>query len=238
MWRRALRKPQNLEGSVRVKVEQATQPRRGTVFVISGPSGVGKTSLCKQILTTMPQVTQSVAYTTRTARPYEQDGYAYHFISREAFEQRIAAGDFLEWARVHDHLYGTSRQQVEEVTAAGQDILLAIDVQGAAKLRSAGVDAVFVFVVPPDWETLEARLLKRGSEPPEVRMRRLEVARQELEHYTQYDYVVQNEQLDTAAATLHAIIVAERHRIRRVGMVAVAQLLAPHITASMVSRPG
>jgi guanylate kinase len=114
-----------------VKVEQAAQHRRGTVFVISGPSGVGKTSLCKQILATMPQVTQSVAYTTRAARPHEQDGYAYHFISREAFAQRIAAGDFLEWARVHDHLYGTSRQQVEEATAAGQDILLAIDVQSS-----------------------------------------------------------------------------------------------------------
>jgi guanylate kinase len=225
------------EGSGRVKVEQAAQHRRGTVFVISGPSGVGKTSLCKQILATVPQVTQSVAYTTRASRPHEQDGYAYHFISREAFAQRIAAGDFLEWAQVHDHLYGTSRQQVEEATAAGQDILLAIDVQGAAKLRSTEVDAVFVFVLPPDWETLEARLLQRGSEPPEVRMRRLDVARQELEHYTQYDYVVQNEQLDTAAATLRAIIVAERQRMKRVGAAAVAPLLAPHITASMGSRP-
>lgn len=214
-----------------MKVEQQAQPRRGTVFVISGPSGVGKTSLCKQILATMPQVTQSVAYTTRAPRPHERDGQAYHFISRETFAQRIAAGDFLEWAQVHEHLYGTSRQQVEEATAAGQDILLAIDVQGAAKLRAAGVDAVFVFVLPPDWETLEARLLRRGSEAPEVRMRRLEVARQELEHYTQYDYVVQNEQLAMAVATLQAIILAERQRIRRVGTAPVAQLLTPRMTA-------
>lgn len=214
-----------------MNVAQQAHHRRGIVFVISGPSGVGKTSLCKQMLATMPQVTQSVAYTTRVPRPHEQDGQAYHFISREAFAQRIATGDFLEWAQVHEHLYGTSRQQVEVATAAGQDILLAIDVQGAAKLRSAGVDAVFVFILPPDWETLEARLLWRGSEPPEVRMRRLEVARQELEHYTQYDYVVQNEQLAMAAETLRAIILAERHRIRRVGTAPVAQLLTPRMTA-------
>jgi guanylate kinase len=210
---------------------QQAQPRRGTVFVISGPSGVGKTSLCKEILATMPQVTQSVAYTTRAPRPHEQDGQAYHFISRKEFTQRLDAGDFLEWAQVHEHLYGTPRQQVEETTAAGQDILLAIDVQGAAKLRTAGVDAVFVFVLPPDWETLEARMRRRGSEPPEVRRRRLEVARQELEHYTQYDYVVQNAQLALAAETLRAIILAERQRIRRLGTAPMAPLLTPRTTA-------
>lgn len=218
-------------------MERRAPDRRGTVFVISGPSGVGKTSLCKQILATMPQVTQSVAYTTRAARPHEQDGSAYHFISRQAFEQRIAAGDFLEWAQVHEHLYGTSRRQVEEATAAGQDILLAIDVQGATTLRAVGIDAVFVFVIPPDWETLEARLLARASESPEARARRLDVARQELEHYTQYDYMVQNAQLATASATLCAIILAERQRIRRVGMAPVVQLLTSRTTAPAVPKP-
>lgn len=206
-------------------MEPLTQQRRGMVFVISGPSGVGKTSLCKQILATVPYVTQSVAYTTRTARPHEQDGREYHFVSREVFEQRIAAGDFLEWAQVHTDLYGTSRHQVEEVTAAGKDILLAIDVQGAAKLRVGAIDAVFIFVLPPNWETLEVRLRGRGSEPPDVRARRLEVARQELEHYTQYEYVVWNEQLPTAVETLRAIMITEHHRIRRIGTAPVEQLL-------------
>jgi guanylate kinase len=217
-------------------VEQTVQHRRGIIFVISGPSGVGKTSLCRQILATVPQVTQSVAYTTRAARPHERDGHEYHFITSEAFERRIAAGDFLEWAQVHDHLYGTSRQQVEEVTAAGQDILLAIDVQGAVKLQAAALDAVFVFVLPPDWETLKTRLLRRDSEPPAVQARRLAVARQELGYYTQYDYMVRNEQLTTAVHTLQAIILAERHRIRRVGRAPVEALLSPQAREQAVSE--
>lgn len=184
----------------------------------------------------MPQVTQSVAYTTRAARPHERDGHEYHFITTEAFERRIAAGDFLEWAQVHDHWYGTSRQQVEEVTAAGQDILLAIDVQGAVKLQAASLDAVFVFILPPDWETLKARLLQRASEPPAVQARRLAVARRELGYYTQYDYMVQNEQLTTAVRTLQAIILAERQRIRRLDPALVEAFLHSQTSEQAVSE--
>lgn len=192
--------------------------RRGMLVVISGPSGVGKTSLCREILAAMPDVTQSISCTTRPVRPGERDGQEYYFISREAFDASISAGDFLEWAVVHEHLYGTLRQQVQAITDRGQDVLLVIDVQGAANLRAAGVDAVYIFLLPPSWDALVARLQNRGSEEQEVRARRLAVAREELRHYTEYDYVIYNDDLVAAANTLQAIILAERQRIARVGM--------------------
>jgi guanylate kinase len=178
----------------------------------------------------MPNVVQVVTCTTRAPRPGEQDGREYHFLSRQAFEQRMAAGDFLEWAQFNGQLYGTLRQSVEAATAAGQDVLLVIDVQGAAHHRNAGLDAVYVFVLPPSWEVLAERLRVRGSESASIQAQRLLVARQELAHYTAYDYVVINDQLDDAVGTLQAIIVAERHRIRRVGTVPIAPLLAPQPT--------
>jgi guanylate kinase len=175
----------------------------------------------------MPDVMQVVTCTTRAPRPGEQEGREYHFLSRHAFEQRIAAGDFLEWAQFNGQLYGTLRQSVESATAAGQDVLLVIDVQGATHHRKAGLDAVYVFVLPPSWEVLTKRLRLRGSESASIQAQRLLVARQELAHYTAYDYVVINDHLDDAVGTLQAIIVAERHRIRRVGTVPIAPLLAP-----------
>jgi guanylate kinase len=174
----------------------------------------------------MPDVVQVVTCTTRAPRPGEQDGREYHFFSRQAFEQHIAAGDFLEWAQVHGQLYGTLRQSVTATTAAGQDVLLVIDVQGAAQHRAAGLDAVFVFVLPPSWDVLAQRLHTRGSELAEQQAQRLMVARQEVAHYTAYDYVVINDQLDDAVETLRAIIRAERHRITRVGTAPMTTLLA------------
>ena len=210
--------------------EKHSTGRRGIIFVLSAPSGAGKTSLSKRIVVEMSNVVQVVTCTTRAPRPGEQDGREYHFLSRQAFEQRIAAGDFLEWAQFNGQLYGTLRQSVEAATAAGQDVLLVIDVQGAAHHRNAGLDAVFVFVLPPSWEVLAQRLQTRGSESASTQAQRLLVARQELAHYTAYDYAVINDQLDDAVETLQAIILAERHRIRRVGTVPIAPLLAPQQT--------
>jgi guanylate kinase len=207
--------------------EKHSTGRRGIIFVLSAPSGAGKTSLSKRIVVEMSNVVQVVTCTTRAPRPGEQDGREYHFLSRQAFEQRIAAGDFLEWAQFNGQLYGTLRQSVAAATAAGQDVLLVIDVQGAAHHRNAGLDAVFVFVLPPSWEVLAQRLQTRGSESASTQAQRLLVARQELAHYTAYDYVVINDQLDDAVETLQAIILAERHRIRRIGTVPIAPLLAP-----------
>jgi len=210
--------------------EEHSTGKRGIIFVLSAPSGAGKTSLSQRITAQMPDVVQVVTCTTRAPRPGEQDGREYHFLSRQAFEQRIAAGDFLEWAQFNGQLYGTLRQSVEATTAAGQDVLLVIDVQGAAYHRSAGLAAVFVFVLPPSWEVLAQRLQTRGSESASTQAQRLLVARQELAHYTAYDYVVINDQLDDAVGTLQAIIVAERHRIKRVGTVPIAPLLASQQT--------
>ena len=200
--------------------------RRGIVFVLSAPSGAGKTSLSKRVVAHMPDVVHVVTCTTRAPRPEERDGREYHFLSRQVFAQRIAAGDFLEWTRFNGQLYGTLRQSVEATTAAGKDVLLVIDVQGAAQHRAAGLDAVFVFVLPPSWEALAQRLQARGSESADQQAQRLRVARQELAHYTTYDYVVINDQLGDAMETLQAIIRAERHRITRVGMAPMASLLA------------
>jgi guanylate kinase len=210
--------------------------RRGILFVISGPSGVGKTSLCQRVVAEMRDVTQSVSYTTRAPRPEERHGHEYYFISRQAFEQRIGAGEFVEWAQVHGDWYGTSRQQIEAVIYTGVDVLLAIDVQGALQLRSSDVDAVFVFLIPPSWEALTARLQQRGSETPKVQKRRLAVACEELAHYTEYDYVVSNDQFPTAAEVLKAIVIAERHQESRVGPEPVEELLA-HDPASEMSWP-
>lgn len=177
--------------------EEPSRGRRGIVFVLSAPSGAGKTSLSKRIVVEMPGVVPVVTCTTRAPRPGEQDGREYHFLSRRAFERCIAAGDFLEWAQFNGQLYGNLRQSVEAVTAAGQ------------------------------WDALAERLRARGSESASTQAQRLLVARQELAHYTAYDYVVINDQLDDVVETLQAIIVAERHRIRRVGTVPIAPLLAP-----------
>ena len=210
--------------------EENSTGRRGIIFVLSAPSGAGKTSLSKRIVAQMPDVVQVVTCTTRAPRPGEQDGREYHFLSRQAFEQRIAAGDFLEWAQFNGQLYGTLRQSVEDATAAGQDVLLVIDVQGAAHHRNTGLDAVYMFVLPPSWEVLAQRLQTRGSESASAQAQRLLVARQELAHYTAYDFVIINDQLDDAVETLQAIIVAERHRIKRVGTVPIAPLLTPQQT--------
>jgi guanylate kinase len=157
---------------------------------------------------------------------HEQSGREYHFVSRQGFDEQVSAGEFLEWAQVHGQCYGTSRRQVAALTGTGIDVLLAIDVQGAAQIRASDVDAVFIFLIPPSWDVLVARLQQRASEAAEVQAQRLAVARQELAHYTEYDYVVVNDQLAETAAVLKAIIIAERHHVARVGTASVENLLA------------
>jgi guanylate kinase len=186
------------------------------LFVISGPSGVGKTSLCNAVMAAVPHVKPSISCTTRAPRPGEQDGREYFFVSPETFDTYVTTGAFVEWAWVHEQRYGTLRSQVDAGTMAGDDMILTIDVQGAAKLRDARIEARYIFVLPPSWAVLEARLQQRGSEDEDVRRRRLMVARQELRQYTAYDYAIINDQLGTATEALGAIIVAERQRIGRV----------------------
>lgn len=194
------------------KVRGALEPR-GQLLVISAPSGSGKTTLVHGIMARAPGVTRAVTYTTRPPRVGEQDGRDYHFTSLEAFERLRERGEFLEWASVHDNLYGTSRREVASLCDQGLDVLLVIDCQGADSLRKQGMKAVYIFILPPSLEELEHRLRQRRSEDEATLRRRLSIARQEMAHYHLYDYVIVNDDLETAMTQLQAIIQAEHCRV-------------------------
>jgi guanylate kinase len=192
------------------------QPRRGLLLVISSPSGAGKTSLARRLIAEFPDLELSVSATTRPPRPGEMDGREYHFVAREAFDTMVAQDAFLEWAEVHEHRYGSPRDPVLERLHAGADVLFDIDWQGARAIRSAAhEDTVQVFILPPDLDALAQRLRTRASDSPEVIARRLARARFEIGHWTEYDYVIVNDDFDEAYARLAAIYRAERERRAR-----------------------
>lgn len=187
-----------------------------TLFVISAPSGAGKTTILKKVMATVPGLGFSVSHTTRPPRPNEQPGVDYHFVGRDEFVAMREDGAFIEWAEVHTNLYGTSRQAVLEKLATGVDVFLDIDVQGARQIKAAGdLPAVFLFVAPPSWQELEKRLSGRGTESAETVGVRLANARKEMAEAQWYDFLIVNDQLSEAEAMLRAIILAERCRNRR-----------------------
>jgi guanylate kinase len=188
---------------------------RGVLFVVSAPSGTGKTTVVERLVDRMPEVALSRSYTSRPVRGGERDGVDYHFVSRARFEEMIAAGEFLEWADVFGNLYGTCASKTEEMLAAGRDVILVIDVQGARQVRQRGLALVSVFVLPPSYAILEQRLRGRSKDTDDAVKRRLEVARHEVTGYGEYDYVVVNDELDTAVEALRSIVVAERARVSR-----------------------
>lgn len=188
---------------------------RGTLFVISAPSGTGKTTILKKVMSATGNLSFSISHTTRAPRAGEQDGVDYHFVDRDRFVAMRDQGAFLEWAEVHGNFYGTSRAAVDATLADGVDIVLDIDVQGCRQVREAAADAVSLFVVPPSWEELERRLTGRGTDSDETIRLRLANARHEMADVVHYDYVVVNDDLDKAVATMLAIIHAERSRHRR-----------------------
>jgi guanylate kinase len=186
--------------------------RRGCLFVISAPSGSGKTTLVRKLLASLDDLRFSISYTTRPPRGAERDGVDYHFVTREEFREKIEAGELLEWAEVHGNLYGTSRPETERIRAGGQDILLDVDVQGAAQVRKAEPEAVTMFVLPPSFQVLEERLRGRRQDAPEVIEGRLAEARKEIDHYRDYRYVLVNGSIEETAELLKAIVLAERAR--------------------------
>ena len=194
---------------------QATSSPHGILYVVSSPSGGGKGTLIRRVLDVVPDLSYSVSYTTRAPRNGEVDGREYFFVDRERFEEMIAAGDFLEWANVHGHLYGTARQQVKDEITKGKDIVLEVDVQGAASVKRLGLDSVSVFILPPSLETLRERLLARGTDSSEELAVRLTNAPAELRQYSNFDYVIFNDQVERASAQLAAIVSAERARRSR-----------------------
>ena len=188
---------------------------RGMLIVVSSPSGGGKGTLIDRVLKTVPGVSYSISYTTRAPRVTEQEGREYFFVSTAAFEEMIRRGEFLEWANVYGYLYGTSHTQVERERSAGHDIILEIDVQGAASIRSQIDDAVSIFILPPSFELLSQRLVTRGTDSPADLERRLRGAPAEVEQQKNFQYVILNDDINRASQQLAAVIYAERARQKR-----------------------
>ncbi|MGH9405517.1 MAG: guanylate kinase [Terriglobia bacterium] len=183
-----------------------------TIAVISAPSGSGKSTVVRRLLRLMPDLEFSVSYTTRPRRPREKDGRDYFFITAPRFSKMIAAGEFVEWAKVHGNFYGTSLKQIEAAQRAGRDILLDIDIQGHRSVRERIRNAVGIFLLPPSFEELRSRLNRRHSDAPEIIERRLCAAREEIKHSVEYDYVVVNDSVLRATRSLRAILMAARLR--------------------------
>lgn len=188
----------------------------GQLFVISAPSGAGKTSLVNALREHLSGVVVSVSHTTRAMRPGEQDGRHYHFVDHATFERMIEHGEFLEYARVFDHYYGTSRAAVEINLTSGQDVILEIDWQGAQQVRQVFPAAIGIFILPPARKVLEARLRGRGQDSEEIIARRMRDAVSEMRHYDEFDYVVVNDVFDEALHELVCIFRAQRLRRDRV----------------------
>jgi guanylate kinase len=183
---------------------------QGTLFIVSAPSGAGKTSLVKALIERCDQVMVSVSHTTRGIRPGEENGRDYHFVQESTFLEMLERADFLEHARVFGNLYGTSSAWVEEQLQAGQDVILEIDWQGARQIRTHRPDAKAIFILPPSRDTLEQRLTSRGQDDAETIAGRLREAVQEMSHYVESDYVIVNRDFDTALEQLHAIVISTR----------------------------
>lgn len=189
--------------------------RKGILFIISGPSGVGKTTLIKRLLKACPDITLSISFTTRPRRPGERPGRDYHFVTIKRFLAMRERDGFAEWANVHGSLYGTPRAPVEKALRRGGDALLEIDVQGTRKIKRRYPGAVAIFVMPPSWTELWRRLALRGTDGRKTMVKRLENARREILESVRYDYIVVNRNLTEAVESVKAIVAAERLRVSR-----------------------
>lgn len=187
---------------------------RGLLFIVSAPSGAGKTTVVERLVEQTPSLRMSRSYTSRPARQGETDGVDYNFVSRATFEAMIARSDFLEWAEVFGNLYGTCAVDTERMLAAGEDVVLVIDVQGARQVRRRSKNATTVFVMPPSYEILEHRLRGRSKDSEEAIGHRLRVARSEVAAFDEYDFVVVNDELTAAVDRLRSIVLAERSRLK------------------------
>lgn len=201
------------------------------LFVVSGPSGSGKSTLIRKVRRALPDLEFSISHTTREPRPSEKNGREYHFVSERMFERMVRAGRFVEWARVHGHLYGTSKAEIERKSRR-HDVILDIDVQGAGEIRRKIPAAVQIFIMPPVFAELRRRLRRRKEDSPEAIARRLRDAAGEVRAFAGFDYVVVNDKLGKAAGELESVIVAARHRA-----VAISRSLRP-ILRSFASRSG
>ena len=203
------------ESSLQTKLATETTAGRGILFVVSSPSGGGKGTLIQRVLKKVPNLSYSVSFTTRAPRNGEVNGREYFFVTPEQFQVMVAANEFLEWAHVHSKQYGTARQQVGREISEGRDIILEVDVQGAASVRALMADSVSIFILPPSFEVLKQRLQARGTDSPEELDLRLRNAPTELKDYSAFQYVILNDDVDRAANQMAAIVHAERARLSR-----------------------
>lgn len=190
--------------------------KRGLLIVISGPSGAGKGTICKELIHRHQNVYISVSATTRLPRNGEIDGINYHFLTKDEFVNRIENNDFLEYAEVYGNYYGTPKSEVEAMLAQGKDVILEIDIQGALKVKENFDEGVFIFILPPSMEELKQRIIKRGSETEESLMRRFKSAYQEINYVSKYNYAVVNDMVDVAVSKIEGIITAEKCRVDRI----------------------
>ncbi|KAB8313947.1 guanylate kinase [Tolypothrix campylonemoides VB511288] len=188
---------------------------RGTLYIVAAPSGAGKSSIVNAVLARDPNICLSISFTSRAPRPGERHAEHYHFVAEAEFQRMIDAGDFFEYARVHGDWKGTARQSVEPQLASGRDVLLEIDWQGARQVRAQVPDAVSVFILPPSREALEQRMRSRGQDSDAVIRQRLDAAREEMSHYTEFDYVIVNETFAVAVEEMCSIFTASRLRRER-----------------------
>ena len=192
--------------------------RRGILFIISAPSGTGKTTLCKQLATNLPGLWHSISYTTRKPRPGEKHGQDYYFIGEQTFREMVARNEFVEWAHVYGHLYGTPWKSLTEKIDQGIDVLLEIDVQGALQVKKRFEDSVSIFILPPSMTVLRARLQARASDTQEEIQRRLHKVKEEVSSYREYAYIVRNEDLGRSLHDLESIFWSERLKTKRLNM--------------------
>lgn len=195
-----------------------TDQHKGTLFIFSAPSGAGKSSLAKALVESMPELGVSISHTTRAPRPGEADGLHYYFVTVDQFEAMIVAGEFLEYARVFDHYYGTTRAEIERLLDVGKHVILDIDWQGARAIKAQIASAQGVFILPPSRAALESRLKGRGQDSDEIISRRMRDAAAEMSHYPEFDHVIVNDDFDLALADLRAIITGQYEKVRPLGI--------------------
>jgi guanylate kinase len=197
---------------------RSSTDRRGILFIISAPSGTGKTTLCKQLAANLPGLWHSISYTTRKPRPGEEHGRDYYFVEEPTFQEMIARNDFVEWAHVYGHLYGTPWKSLTEKIDQGVDVLLEIDVQGAMQIKKRFEDSVSIFILPPSMTVLRSRLQTRASDTPEEIQQRLHKVKEEVWSFREYAYIVRNEDLDLSLRDLESIFWSERLKTKRLNM--------------------
>ncbi|KRT65486.1 MAG: gmk, guanylate kinase, guanylate kinase [Candidatus Dadabacteria bacterium CSP1-2] len=190
--------------------------REGIIFVVSGPSGSGKTTLTRRVIKMVENLSFSVSFTTRQQRPGEVDGIDYRFISENEFDEMVKSNRFAEWAQVHDHRYGTPVEEIDRIRTSGVDLLLDIDSQGAKSIRKRCDSGVYIFIIPPTFDVLKDRIMRREGERTDEVARRIEDSINEMEEIHSYDYIIINDSLDEAVNKLKAVIIAERCKRERV----------------------